>query len=292
MLFDLGFVSSVKPPRRLFDQGYIQTYAYRDSCGQVMPAVEVEVHGGDQEMIWIWQDQFAKREYGKMGKSLRNIASPDEMYEVYDANTFRLYEMGMGLSAQSKPWKTRAVVGPQRFLQRLWCNIVNGETGDLVTRDADTDEATLHALHRTIGAINKDYGGLSFNTAIAQLTERNIVLTVLKVVPRAAVGPLALMVVPLAPHVAEELWHRLGYDQSLTHEPFSVIDPELVAEDIITTVVQVRSKLRVQLEVSVSTTKDELRELALVHSCIVREISSGIRKVTAGAPKLVNVVLV
>ncbi|WP_314814078.1 leucine--tRNA ligase [Arachnia propionica] len=290
VLFDLGFVSSAEPFRRLFNQGYIQAYAYRDSRGQTVPAAEVEAHGEGQEMTWTWQDQFVKREYGKMGKSLKNIVSPDEMYEAYGADTFRLYEMGMGPLAQSKPWETRAVVGSQRFLQRLWRNVVDEETGDLVTRDTDIDEATLHALHKTIDAVNKDYENLSFNTAIARLTEYNTVLTALKVVPRAAVEPLVLMVAPLAPHIAEELWHRLGHDQSLAHEPFPVADPELVAEDTITAVVQVRGKLRAQLEVSASITEDELRELALAHPRIVKEIPNGIRKVIVRAPKLVNVV--
>ncbi len=290
VLFDLGFVSSAEPFRRLFNQGYIQAYAYRDSRGQTVPAAEVEAHGEGEKMTWTWQDQFVKREYGKMGKSLKNIVSPDEMYEAYGADTFRLYEMGMGPLAQSKPWETRAVVGSQRFLQRLWRNVVNEETGDLVTRDTDIDKATLHALHKTIDAVNKDYENLSFNTAIARLTEYNTVLTALKVVPRAAVEPLVLMVAPLAPHIAEELWHRLGHDQSLAHEPFPVADPELVAEDTITAVVQVRGKLRAQLEVSASIAEDELRELALAHPRIVKEIPNGVRKVIVRAPKLVNVV--
>ena len=290
VLFDLGYVSSAEPFRRLFNQGYIQAYAYRDSRGQTVPAAEVEAHGEGEKMTWTWQDQFVKREYGKMGKSLKNIVSPDEMYEAYGADTFRLYEMGMGPLAQSKPWETRAVVGSQRFLQRLWRNVVDEETGDLVARDTDIDDDTLHALHKTIDAVNKDYENLSFNTAIARLTEYNTVLTALKVVPRAAVEPLVLMVAPLAPHIAEELWRRLGHDQSLAHEPFPVADPELVAEDTITAVVQVRGKLRAQLKVSASITEDELRELALAHPRIVKEIPNGVRKVIVRAPKLVNVV--
>ena len=290
VLFDLGHVSSAEPFRRLFNQGYIQAYAYRDSRGQTVPAAETEAHGEGEKATWTWQGQPVKREYGKMGKSLKNVVSPDEMYEAYGADTFRLYEMGMGPLAQSKPWETRAVVGSQRFLQRLWRNVVDEETGDLVTRDTDIDDDTLHALHKTIDAVTKDYEGLSFNTAIARLTEYNTVLTALKVVPRAAVEPLVLMVAPLAPHIAEELWHRLGHEQSLAHEPFPVADPELVTEDTITAVVQVRGKLRAQLEVPTSITEDELRELALAHPRIVKEIPNGVRKVIVKAPKLINVV--
>ena len=290
VLFDLGHVSSAEPFRRLFNQGYIQAYAYRDSRGQTVPAAETEAHGEGEKATWTWQGQPVKREYGKMGKSLKNVVSPDEMYEAYGADTFRLYEMGMGPLTQSKPWETRAVVGSQRFLQRLWRNVVDEETGDLVTRDTDIDDDTLHALHKTIDAVTKDYEGLSFNTAIARLTEYNTVLTGLKVVPRAAVEPLVLMVAPLAPHIAEELWHRLGHEQSLAHEPFPVADPALVTEDTITAVVQVRGKLRAQLEVPTSITEDELRELALAHPRIVKEIPNGVRKVIVKAPKLVNVV--
>jgi len=290
VLFDLGHVSSAEPFRRLFNQGYIQAYAYRDSRGQTVPAAETEAHGEGEKTTWTWQGQPVKREYGKMGKSLKNVVSPDEMYEAYGADTFRLYEMGMGPLTQSKPWETRAVVGSQRFLQRLWRNVVDEETGDLVTRDIDIDDDTLHALHKTIDAVTKDYEGLSFNTAIARLTEYNTALTALTVVPRAAVEPLVLMVAPLAPHIAEELWHRLGHEQSLAHEPFPVADPALVTEDTLTAVVQVRGKLRAQLEVPTSITEDELRELALAHPRIVKEIPNGVRKVIVKAPKLVNVV--
>ena len=145
------------------------------------------------------------------------------------------------------------------------------------------DRANRHRLDR-------DYEDLSFNTAIARLTEYNTALTKLKVVPRSAVEPLILMVAPLAPHIAEELWSRLGHDQSLAYEPFPVADPELVAEDTITAVVQVRGKLRAQLEVKTSITEDELRELALAHPRIAKEIQGGVRKVIVRAPKLVNVV--
>ena len=290
VLFDLGHVSSAEPFRRLFNQGYIQAYAYRDSRGQAVPAAEVESHGEGDGTTWSWHGQAVKREYGKMGKSLKNIVSPDEMYQAYGTDTFRLYEMGMGPLAQSKPWETRAVVGSQRFLQRLWRNVVDEETGELVVDDIDPDDTTLRALHKTIEAVDRDYEDLSFNTAIARLTEYNTALTKLKVVPRSAVEPLILMVAPLAPHIAEELWSRLGHDQSLAYEPFPVADPELVAEDTITAVVQVRGKLRAQLEVKTSITEDELRELALAHPRIAKEIQGGVRKVIVRAPKLVNVV--
>ena len=108
--------------------------------------------------------------------------------------------------------------------------------------------------------------------------------------PRAAVEPLVLMVAPLAPHIAEELWHRLGYAQSLVFEPFPAADPALVADDTITAVVQVRGKVRAQFEVSVNISEEELEALALEHPRILKEIPNGVRKVIVRAPKLVNVV--
>ncbi|RRD03158.1 leucine--tRNA ligase [Arachnia propionica] len=290
VLFDLGHVSSAEPFRRLFNQGYIQAYAYRDDRGQPVPADEVEEIEENGATRYVWQGQDVRREYGKMGKSLKNIVTPDLMYELYGADTFRLYEMGMGPLDQSKPWETRAIVGSQRFLQRLWRNVVDETTGEVHVTDDALDEATLRALHKTIDAVGHDYEALSFNTAIARLTEYNSALTKLDRVPRAAVEPLVLMVAPLAPHIAEELWQRLGHEHSLAFEAFPVADPTLVVDDTITAVVQVRGKVRAQFEVSVDITEEELEKLALSHPRIVKEIPNGVRKVIVKAPKLVNVV--
>ena len=125
VLYDLGVVSSEEPFHRLFNQGYIQAYAYRDRRGQVVEAADViERDGG----WWLGGEPVA-REYGKMGKSLRNVVTPDEMYDAYGADTFRLYEMAMGPLDVSRPWNTRDVVGMQRFLQRVWRVLVDEETG-------------------------------------------------------------------------------------------------------------------------------------------------------------------
>ena len=126
VLHDLGHVTSEEPFRRYFGQGMIQAYAYRDARGQVVPADEVvEVADGE----YTWQGEPVSREHGKMGKSLKNVVTPDEMYEAYGADTFRVYEMSMGPLDVSRPWETRAVVGSLRFLQRLWRNVVDEETG-------------------------------------------------------------------------------------------------------------------------------------------------------------------
>ncbi|MFT3875323.1 MAG: leucine--tRNA ligase [Propioniciclava sp.] len=290
VLFDLGQVSSAEPFRRLYNQGYIQAYAFRDGRGQTVPADEVEeIADASGEISWHWRGEPVFREYGKMGKSLKNIVTPDEMYDNYGADTFRIYEMSMGPLDQSKPWETRAVVGSQRFLQRLWRNVVDEETGEVRVVDAPVDAATERALHKTIAAVSQDYTDLAFNTAIARLMEYNNVLTRLDAVPRAAIEPLVLMVAPLAPHLAEELWSRLGHSETLAFEPFPVADPALMADDTVTCVVQVRGKVRARLEVPADITEDALEQLALAQPRIVAETENGIRKVIVRAPKLVNV---
>ncbi len=291
VLFDLGHVSSAEPFRRLFNQGYIQAYAFRDQRGQTVPADEVvETAGADGEIHYAWQGEPVVREYGKMGKSLKNVVTPDDMYTSYGADTFRIYEMSMGPLDQSKPWETRAVVGSQRFLQRLWRNVVDEETGAVRVVDAPLDAATERALHKAIDAVRRDYEGLSFNTAIARLTEYNNVLTQLDQVPRAAIEPMLLMVAPLVPHIAEELWSRIGNPETLAFEPFPVADPALIAEDTVTCVVQVKGKVRARIEVPADITEEALRELALAQPRIAEETPNGVRMVVVRPPKLVNVV--
>ena len=231
VLHDLGHLSSDEPFRTYFSQGYIQASAFTDARGQYVEASEVVEHPGvgGAESTYTWGGEPVRREFGKVGKSLKNMVSPDEMYEQYGADTLRLYEMGMGPLDQSKPWETRAVVGSQRFLQRLWRNVVDEETGALIVGEEAPDEATVRALHKTVDAVRRDYAGLGFNTAIARLTELNNVLTKLPQAPRAVVEPLVLMVAPLAPHIAEELWARLGHTGSLAHESFRHLTARRVA---------------------------------------------------------------
>ncbi|HZB68123.1 MAG TPA: leucine--tRNA ligase, partial [Ornithinibacter sp.] len=292
VLHDLGHLSSEEPFRTYFSQGYIQAPAFVDARGQYVEAREVEeVVGDDGQPAFSWNGEPVTREFGKIGKSLKNMVSPDEMYAAFGADTFRLYEMGLGPLEQSKPWDTRAVVGSQRFLQRLWRNVVDEETGEVVVVDAPADAATSRVLHRTIDAVRTDYAELGFNTAIARLTELNNALTKLEGgVPRDAAEQLVLMVAPLAPHIAEELWMRLGHEESLVHAAFPVADPALLVEDTVTCVVQVRGKVRDRIEVPADISEDDLRALALASAKVRAAVPDGIRTVVVRAPRLVNVV--
>jgi leucyl-tRNA synthetase len=292
VLHDLGYVSSVEPFRTLFNQGYIQAYAFADARGQYVPAAEVEeTTAADGTVAYTWQGQDVVREYGKMGKSLKNVVTPDDMYDAYGADTFRVYEMSMGPLDVSRPWDTRAVVGSQRFLQRLWRNVVDETTGELVVSDDAPSAATLRLLHRTIADVRVEMEAMRINTAIAKLIVLNNHLTSLPAAPREAVEALVLMVAPVAPHIAEELWSRLGHDRSLAHEPFPVADAQHLVEDTVTCVLQVQGKVRGRVEVSPSVSEDELRELALADAGVQRALDGrGVRTVIVRAPKLVNVV--
>lgn len=137
------------------------------------------------------------------------------MYDHYGADTFRLYEMSMGPLDESRPWNTRNVVGGMRFLQRLWRNVIDENTGEVTVTDDAMDERTLKLLNNTIAEVTGEMEAMRPNTAIAKLIVLNNHLTGMNGVPRAAVEPLVLMVAPIAPHIAEELWNRLGHDESV-----------------------------------------------------------------------------
>ena len=269
VLHDLGHVSSEEPFHRLFNQGYIQAYAYRDARGQTVPATEVEESGDN----YTWQGETVIREYGKMGKSLKNIVTPDEMYEEFGADTFRLYEMAMGPLDASRPWNTRDVVGMQRFLQRLWRNIIDEYTGDSIVVDDAAPEELIRHLNRTIVGVEDDFAHLRFNTAIAKLIEFNNALTqhvsAHKTSPISLVEPLVQMLSPLCPHLADELWFRLGHDSTVTYVPFPVADPSKLIEDTIEVPVQINGKVRARITVAPTASIEEHLELALALEPII-----------------------
>jgi leucyl-tRNA synthetase len=291
VLYDLGHVSSAEPYYRLFNQGYIQAYAYTDARGQYVPAEHVTEAVEATETAYVYNGEPVSREYGKMGKSLKNIVTPDDMYTAYGADTFRVYEMSMGPLDISRPWETRAVTGAQRFLQRVWRNVVSEQTGKLIVTDEPADDKTRRILHRTIDAVRIDMQAMRFNTAISRMIELNNHVTKLANAPREVAEALVLMVAPVAPHIAEELWSRLGHTQSLAWVQFPQADPALLVDETVTCVIQVAGKVRDRIEVPVFVDEDTLRELALASAAVQRTLDGRkVRKVIVRAPTLVNVV--
>ncbi|MEU2066342.1 leucine--tRNA ligase [Streptomyces anulatus] len=288
VLHDLGHISSAEPFHKLYNQGMIQAFVYRDSRGIAVPAAEVEERDG----AFFYEGEKVSRVLGKMGKSLKNAVTPDEICAEYGADTLRLYEMAMGPLDVSRPWDTRAVVGQYRLLQRLWRNVVDEETGEITVVDTEPGEDTLRALHKAIDGVGQDMAGMRFNTAIAKVTELNNHLT--KVggpLSRSVAERLVLLIAPLAPHIAEELWRRLGHTESVVHQDFPVADPAYVVDETVTCVVQIKGKVRARLEISPAITDEELEALALADEAVVAALGgAGIRKVIVRAPKLVNIV--
>ena len=227
-----------------------------------------------------------------MGKSLKNIVTPDDMYDQYGADTFRLYEMAMGPLEASRPWNTRDVVGMQRFLQRLWRTIIDEETGAVVVVDTPADDATRQVLHRTIDGVRADMDGLRFNTAIAKLIELVNHLTKSGSTPREVAEPLALMLAPLAPHAAEELWRRLGQDGSLVWRDFPVADAAYLVADSVEVGVSVNGKPRGRVVVPADA-DEAAHEAAARADAKVAELLAGatVRKVVVVAGRMVNFVI-
>ncbi|MDN8597215.1 leucine--tRNA ligase [Corynebacterium tuberculostearicum] len=272
VLFDLGFVSSQEPYRRLYNQGYIQAYAYTDARGVYVPAAEVEEKDGK----FYYNGEEVNQEYGKMGKSLKNAVAPDDICRDFGADTLRVYEMSMGPLDTSRPWATKDVVGSQRFLQRLWRLAVNEDTGELATTDAALSEDNLKQLHRTIAGVRDDYENLRLNTVVAKLIEyvNYLTKTYRTEAPRAAVEPIAQLVSPIAPHIAEELWQRFGHDETITYQPFPTFEEKYLVDDEIEVPVQINGKVKARINVAADADQDAVFDVALADAKIA-DLTSG-----------------
>jgi leucyl-tRNA synthetase len=291
VLHDLGHVSSKEPYYRLFNQGYILAAAFKDEREIYVDAFAVE----ERDKLFFYEGRPVTREFGKMGKSLKNAVAPDDMYDEYGADTLRLYEMYMGPLDASRPWETQDVRGMYRFLQRVWRQMVDENTGTLRVVDTPADDETRRILHRTIDGVRADMEGLRFNTAIAKLIELNNHLssspTTKGGTPREVAEPFALMLAPLAPHIAEELWSRLGHDATLTYESFPTADPTLLVADSVEYPIQVNGKVRSRITVPPDADDAYVRAAAL-DDPRVKELLGGTtpKKVIVVAGRMVNIV--
>jgi len=289
VLFDLGHVSTREPFQRLFNQGYIQAYAFQDERGIYVEASDVVEDDGR----FLLDGQPVTRSYGKMGKSLKNSVTPDDMYEDYGADTLRLHEMFMGPLDQDRVWDTTAVVGSHRLLQRVWRNLVDEDSGELTVVDTPASDELRRLLHRTIAQVAAAMDGLRFNTAIARITELNNEITkVAGPTPRELAEPLVLMLGPLVPHIAEELWQLLGHGDSVVYRPFPVADDKLLVEDTVEIPVQVNGKVRARITVPADTPEAMVRKTALNDQRVAELIGDAEpRKVIVVPGKLINIVV-
>ena len=288
VLFDLGHLSSREPYHRLFNQGYILAAAFKDQREMYVEAADVAERDGS----FTHDGNPVTREWGKMGKSLKNAVAPDDIYDAYGADTLRLYEMAMGPLDASRPWETRDVVGMYRFLQRLWRNLVDEATGALRTNLPALDDHTERLLHRTIDGVRNDMEAMRFNTAIAKLIELNNHLTKLGGCPAAVAEPLVLMCAPLTPHLAEELWSMLGHHDTITYVHFPTADPTMLVDASVEMPVQVNGKVRSRIVVTADATDQQVQQAALADAKVAAAMNGAVAKKFIVVPgRMVNIVV-
>jgi leucyl-tRNA synthetase len=291
VLYDLGHLSSSEPFHRLVNQGMLQLPAYTNADGFYVPATEVV----ETEGQFLHDGVEVKQEFGKIGKSLKNVVNPDDFIANYGADTFRMFEMFSGPLEQSRPWDAKAIVGPFRLLQRVWRVIVDENTGALhVSDDAVPDELN-RLLHKAIHAVREGYESLRFNTSIARITELNNAITQAYPdggTPRALAEPLVLMLAPLAPHIADELWSRLGHETSMAWAAFPVADPAMLVDDTIEVPVQVNGKLRSVIMIAADADAAAMEAAARADARVAAVLGDReTRRVIAVPGRLVNFVL-
>jgi leucyl-tRNA synthetase len=254
VLFDLGHVSTPEPFMKLVNQGMIL--------------------GEDGQ---------------KMSKSRGNVLNPDDIVRDYGADAFRMYEMFMGPLEATKPWSTEGLQGVYRFLGRVW-RLFCEEDGKLVVDDSKPDTKLLKALHQTIKKVGGDAEMLAFNTAVSQMMIFVNEVTAQETRPRALLEPFVLVLAPYAPHLAEELWEKLGHKQSLAYESWPKFDEALLREDTVTIVLQVNGKLRDRVVAPADTSQSELEKLALANDRVMESlVGKQVKKVIVVPGKLVNI---
>ena len=261
VLYDAGYVHTKEPFQKLFNQGMILANSYQDENGKYYYPHQVE----QKDDNWFVKESGTpvKTQVEKMSKSRYNVVNPDDVVNEHGADSMRLYEMFMGPLDRDKPWTDEGVQGVHRFLRRTWSLFVT-EDGNLnpVIVESGGDETMTKLLHKTIKAVTHDIEELQFNTAISRMMEFVNAGYKAKAIDRAVAEQYILLIAPFAPHLAEEIWARLGHQDTLAYETWPTHDEALLVEDTITVPVQVNGKIRAKLEVPADIDKDTALDLA------------------------------
>ncbi len=242
LLFDLGWVDSNEPFRKLYHQGMLTSFAYKRADGSLVPIDEVDEATNTERAT----GETVERIIAKMSKSLRNVVNPDDIIAEYGADTFRLYEMYMGPLDASKPWNTRDIIGVHRFLQRLWRLVVDEHSGSLKLLETEHEEVERQ-LHRTIARVGEDIERLAYNTAIAAMIELVNAATTAGGLSGKQLDQLSRILCPFAPHMAEELRAKLGLDGLCSVAQWPTYDPAMLVDDTIELPVQIRGKVKAKI---------------------------------------------
>ncbi|MCK4886036.1 MAG: leucine--tRNA ligase [Planctomycetes bacterium] len=258
-LYDYGYVSTPEPFQKLINQGMIL--------------------GTDGQ---------------KMSKSRGNVVNPDKVIADYGADSMRLYEMFMGPLEASKPWNMHGVEGVHRFLQRFWRVVIDEETGALSqsVQDVDADDETLRLLHKTIKKVGDDVENFGFNTAISAMMIFVNHLVKMQVKPKSAIEKFVLILAPFAPHIAEDIWQKLGCQTTLAYEPWPGYDPQFVKEAQFELAVQIKGKIKDKIVVDADATEEQIKEIALSSEKVIAAMGGKEpKKVIVIKSRLVNIVV-
>ena len=324
-LKDRGFAPTEEPFKKLINQGMIlgmSAFAYRlegtntfvsknQIKGQSVQPIHVDVSllkdtsdELDIEKFKAWRKEFANaefileedgkyitgREVEKMSKSKYNVVNPDDICEQYGADTLRLYEMFLGPLEQAKPWNTAGISGVYNFLRKLWRLYFN-DNGWQVTDEAPTPEM-LKALHKTIKKVNEDIENFSFNTSVSQFMICVNELSSLKCHHRDVLTPLAVLVAPFAPHIAEELWKRLGNAESVTYAPYPVHEDKYLQEDSKEYPVSFNGKVRFKRAYATSMSVAEIEQAILADPQTAEQLQGNTPKKVIVVPnRIINIVM-
>ena len=296
VLFDRGVVSTNEPFQRLFNQGMVQAFAFKDQRGALVPVDEVDERT-EGAYVKRATGEPVERLVAKMSKSLRNVESLDKIIGEFGADTFRMYLMFMGPLDSSRPWDTKAIAGVHRFLKRAW-KFVTGER-DAGVRECIAESAESTSVRRAINLavkrVTADIEALQFNTAVSSLMEcLNAIGD--EPVSKETLRRFVLILSPMAPHIAEELWERLGNTASSAYETWPSYDEDALKQDTVAVVVQVMGKKRAVIEVAPTISEQLLKE-AVCHALQGTEYKATLddKFITvfqsgSAVPRLVNVV--
>jgi leucyl-tRNA synthetase len=295
VLYDLGQVSTKEPFKKLFNQGMIQSHAFKDKRGALV-SIDLVNEEAEGSFTHKQTGEQLERIVAKMSKSLKNVINPDEVVKQYGADTLRTYLMFMGPLEASRPWDSKAINGNHRFLRRAFAFVTGGaESGVRETVGVGGEaEEIRRAINKVVKKIGEDLEGLRFNTPISTMME--LLNTVGdKPVSRDTLEKFVAVLSPFAPHLAEELWERLGHTTAASLSPWPVFDPALVQDDVVTVVIQIGGKKRATVEVSPSIGEEDLKAKVIeAMAGTAYKVGAGDRFITVfntgtKVPRLVNV---
>lgn len=315
-LYDLGYLSFVEPATKLINQGMIQgtsALVYRDNIsGKIISSglksnyqttpIHVDVNlvennSVDTEALKKWRDDFENAEFElengklicdseveKMSKRWFNVVTPDSICEKYGADCLRMYEMFLGPLEQHKPWNTNGISGVFNFLKKFW------RLYHLAPQE-ETNPHALKVIHRTIKKITDDIESYSFNTAISAFMICVNELTDLKCTSKEILEPLCILISPFAPHIAEELWHKMGHQQSNTYAAWPMYDEKYLVEESFEYPVSINGKTRFKIPLSLKLSKEEIEQAVLAADEIKKYVTGHPKKVIVVPGRIVNVVV-